>query len=192
MKIPCTHGAPFSSLLSHNGNCLPRQDMLLLLGLEVEGMDQAAAYCTGRSKPSCAHETANACVREHSTFPRQLSLPHTCQPSRSRRDSSDLETKTRRPARQPKKADSSRSTPKNTILNLPLACSLCSSVGIQVSSVSFGLFSGTRPSVAGSYPNKKSVYIRALFWLKSSFSCHFPLYARNFAYILGLFFLAVN
>ena len=41
MKIPCTHGAPFSSLLSRNGSCLPRQD---ILGLEVDAMDQAAAY----------------------------------------------------------------------------------------------------------------------------------------------------
>ena len=40
MKIPCTH-PPFSSLLSRNGSCLPRQD---ILGLEVDGMDQAAAY----------------------------------------------------------------------------------------------------------------------------------------------------
>ena len=75
MKTPCTHGAPFCSLPSRNGSCLPRQDILLLLGLEVDGMDQAAAYCTDRSTPSCAHETANACVREHSTFPRRLSLP---------------------------------------------------------------------------------------------------------------------
>ena len=72
MKIPCTHGAPFSSLLFRNGSCLPLQN---ILGLEVDGMDQAAAYCTGRSTPSCAHETANACVREHSTLPRRLSLP---------------------------------------------------------------------------------------------------------------------
>ena len=57
---------PFSSLLSRNGSCLPRQDILQFLGLEVDGMDQAAAYCTGRSTPSCAHETANACVWEHS------------------------------------------------------------------------------------------------------------------------------
>ena len=74
MQIPCTHGAPFSSLLSRNGSCLPLQN---ILGLEVDGMDQAAAYCTGRSTPSCAHETANACVREHSrsTLPRRLSFP---------------------------------------------------------------------------------------------------------------------
>ena len=39
------------------------------------------------------------------------------------------------------------------------------------------------PSVVGRYPNKKSVYIRALFWLKSSFFCHFPLNARNFVHI---------
>ena len=38
---------------------------------------------------------------------------HTCQPSRSRRDSPDLETETRRPARRPKKADSSRFVPIN-------------------------------------------------------------------------------
>ena len=74
MQIPSTHGAPFSSLLSRNGSCLPLQN---ILGLEVDGMDQAAAYRTGRSTPSCAHETANACVREHSrsTLPRRLSLP---------------------------------------------------------------------------------------------------------------------
>ena len=58
------------SALFRNGSCLPRQDMLLLLGLEVDGMHQAAAYCTGRSTPSCALETANPCVREHTTFPR--------------------------------------------------------------------------------------------------------------------------
>ena len=40
MQIPCTHGAPFSSLLSRNGSCLPRQD---ILGL-VDGIDQAVAY----------------------------------------------------------------------------------------------------------------------------------------------------
>ena len=39
------------------------------------------------------------------------------------------------------------------------------------------------PSVLGRYPNKKTVYSRALFWLKCSFSCHFPLNARNFVYI---------
>ena len=35
------------------------------------------------------------------------------------------------------------------------------------------------PSVVDSYPSKKSAYFRALFWLKSSFSCHFPLNARK-------------
>ena len=40
-KFSCSHEAPFSSLLSCNGSCLPRQD---ILGLEVDGMDQAAAY----------------------------------------------------------------------------------------------------------------------------------------------------
>ena len=43
MQIPCTHEGPFSSLLSRNGSasCLPRQD---ILGLKVDGMDQAKAY----------------------------------------------------------------------------------------------------------------------------------------------------
>ena len=41
MQITCTHEAPFSSLLSRNGSCLPRQD---ILELEVDGMDQAVAY----------------------------------------------------------------------------------------------------------------------------------------------------
>ena len=40
MQIPCIHEAPFSSLLSRNGSCLPRQD---ILGLKVDGMDQATA-----------------------------------------------------------------------------------------------------------------------------------------------------
>ena len=35
------HEAPFSSLLSRNGSCLPWQD---ILGLKVDGMDQATAY----------------------------------------------------------------------------------------------------------------------------------------------------
>ena len=47
--------------------------------------------------------------------------------------------------KKPIRPDLSRSTPKNMIVNLPFACSLCSSVGIQVSSVSFGLISCTRP-----------------------------------------------
>ena len=108
-------------------------------------------------------------------------IGHTCQPSQSRRDSPDLETETRRPAQRPKKTDLSRSTPKNTILNLPFACSLCSSVGIQVSSVSFDLFSCTRPWWADI--QTKNLYIRALFWFKSSFFCHFSVNARNFVYI---------
>ena len=41
LQIPCTREAPFSSLLSSNGCCLPWQD---ILGLEVDGMDQAVAY----------------------------------------------------------------------------------------------------------------------------------------------------
>ena len=77
---------------------------------------------------------------------------HTCQPSRSRRDSPALETKTRRPARRPKKADSSRFVPinaQNHDFKPAFACSLCSSVGIQVSSVFWPFF--IHPSVAGSF-----------------------------------------
>ena len=77
--------------------------------------------------------------------------------------------------------------PKNTILTPAFACSLCSSLGIQGSSVSFGLFSCTRRAVRGRRFSKQKIHMtRALF------SCHFPLNARNFVYILGLFFLAVN
>ena len=80
------------------------------------------------------------------------SVDHTCQPSRSRRDSPALETKTRRPARRPKKADSSRFVPinaQNHDFKPAFACSLCSSVGIQVSSVFWPFL--MHPSVAGSF-----------------------------------------
>ena len=91
--------------------------------------------------------------------------------------------------KEPIRPDLSRSTPKNTILNLPFACSLCSSVRIQVFSVSFGFF---HVPVRGGQLSKQNICIYwPLFWLKSSFSCHFPLNARNFVYILGLFFIAV-
>ena len=68
MQIPCresTHEAPFSSLPSRNGSCLSRQD---ILGLEVDGMDQAVAYwqiyAIVRSQ-----DCVPACMREHNTFP---------------------------------------------------------------------------------------------------------------------------
>ena len=70
MQIPCTHEAPFSSLLSRNGSCLPRQDNL---GLKVDGMDQATAYITGRSTAPCAHETA--CVRARTQYVAQTMVP---------------------------------------------------------------------------------------------------------------------
>ena len=47
---------------------------------------------------------------------RLLKIEHTCQPSRSRRDSPDLEIKTRRPARRPKKADFSKLSTQNRFL----------------------------------------------------------------------------
>ena len=92
--------------------------------------------------------------------------------------------------KKPIRPDLSRSTPKNTILNPLFACSLCSSVGIQVSSVSFGRFSCTRLWQA--VIQQKICIYWGIVLVKSSFSCHFPLNARNFVYILGLFFLAGN
>ena len=89
-----------------------------------------------------------------------------CQPSRSRRDSPDLETETRRPARRPKKADSSRFVPINAQKHdFKLAFCLFSLFFSRKSSF-FCVFLPflVYPSVAGSYPNKKSSYIRALFW----------------------------
>ena len=62
--------------------------------------------------------------------------------------------------KKPIRPDLSRSTPKNTIVNLPFTCSLYSSVGIQVSCVFWPYF--MYPSVAGSYPNKN------LYWVKKS------------------------
>ena len=113
-----------------------------------------------------------------------------CQPSQSRRDSRDLETETRRPARRPKKADPSRFVPINGQKHdfKPAFClfPLFFSRNSSFFRVFWPFF--MYPSVVGSYPNKKSVYIRALFWLRSSFSFNFPLNARNFVNILGLFF----
>ena len=82
VQIPCTHEAPFSPLLSRNGSCLRRQN-ILGLKLKVDGMDQATAYRQ-------IHSTrGRACVQEHSTLHRGLSLPSlivmTFQRLRSRR-----------------------------------------------------------------------------------------------------------
>ena len=50
------------------------------------------------------------------------------------------------------------------------------------------------PSMARSYPNKKNLYIRALFWFKKFILLSFSslMKVRNIAYISGLLFLAVN
>ena len=70
MQIPCTHEAPFSSLLSRNGSasCLPRQD---ILGLKVDGMIRLRH--TGRSTAPCAHETV--CVRARTQYVAQTIVP---------------------------------------------------------------------------------------------------------------------
>ena len=119
---------------------------------------------------------------------------HTYRPSRSRRDSPSLETETWRPARRPQK---NRFVPINAQKQdfKPAFClfSLFFSWNSSFFCVFWPFF--MYPSVAGRYPNKKSVYIRALFWLKSSFFCHFPLSASNFVYIFINFrpiFLAVK
>ena len=94
--------------------------------------------------------------------------------------------------KKPIRPDLSQSTPKNTILKPAFACSLCSSLGIQGSSGSFGLFSCTRPWQAVFQTKNLYTLGHCSGGIKSSFSCHFPPNARNFAYISGLFFLAVN
>ena len=130
--------------------------------------------------------------KSQSSNKKSTSHNHTCQPSRSGRDSPDLETETRRPARRPKKTDSSRFVPinaPNTILNLPFACSVCSSVGIQVSSVSFGLFSCTRPWWAD-IQQKICIYQGIILFILLSFSSERKKLCIYF--YIGLFFLAVK
>ena len=118
---------------------------------------------------------------------RWTTLKHTCQPSRSRRDSPGLETETRRPARRPKKADSSRFVPINAPKHdfKPNFCLF--SLFFSRNSSFFCAFWPflMYPSVVNSYPNKKSAYIRALFILLFS-------ERKKIGYILGLLFLAVN
>ena len=60
MQIPCresTHKTPLGSLPSRNGSYLSRQD---ILGLEVDGMDQAVAYW---QIYAIVHETACVSAR---------------------------------------------------------------------------------------------------------------------------------
>ena len=82
---------------------------------------------------------------------------HTCQPSRSRRDSPDLETKTRRPARRPKKPDSSRFIPNNAQKHelKPAFCLFSLFFSRNSSFFCFFWLFFMYPSVAGSDPNKK-------------------------------------
>ena len=117
--------------------------------------------------------------------------PHTCQPSPSRRDSPKADVPPDDPKSRFRRPDLSRSMPKTRFFK-PDFClfSLLFSRNSSFFCVFWPFF--MYPSVADSYPNKISACIRALFWLKSSFSCHFPWNARNFVYISGLFFLEVN
>ena len=86
--------------------------------------------------------------------------PHTCQPPRSRRDSPDLETETRRPARRPPKTDLSRFVPINAPKHdfKPAFCLFCLffSWNLSFFCVFWPFF--MYPFVVGRYPNKKSVY----------------------------------
>ena len=88
MQILCTHEAPFSSLLSRKGSCLPRQG---ILGLKVDGMDQATAYRQIPVTAPCAHEMA--CVRARTQY-----VAQTIVPSRSHRhDVPEVEFKKKTP-----------------------------------------------------------------------------------------------
>ena len=86
---------------------------------------------------------------------------HTCQPSRSHRDSPDLKTETRRPTRRPKKPirpDLSQPTPKNHDFK-PAFCLFSLFFGRNSSLFCvLWLFSCTHPWQAVSYPNKKNPY----------------------------------
>ena len=85
--------------------------------------------------------------------------------------------------KKPIRPDLSRSKPKTRFLNPLFACSLCSSVGIQVSSVSFGHFSCTRPWQAVSQTKKICIIGHS----SCSFSCNFPLSARNCVHFRPIF-----
>ena len=93
--------------------------------------------------------------------------------------------------KKPIRPDLSRSTPKKHDFK-PAFClfSLFFSWNATFFCVFWPFF--MYPSVVGRYPNKKSVYIRALFWLKSSFFCHFPLNAKNFVYIFILAYFSCS
>ena len=100
------------------------------------------------------------------------------------------ETETWRPARRSKKADSSRLVPINAQKHdfKPAFCLFSLFFGRNSSFFCVFWPFLMYPSVVGSYPNKKSVLYQGIVLVKSSFSCHFPLNARNFVNILGLFF----
>ena len=91
--------------------------------------------------------------------------------------------------KKPIRPDLSWSTPKNTILNplLPVLFVLQTKFKFFLCLLAF-----FHVPIRGGQSKQKICIYWALFWLKSSFSCHFPLNARNFVYILSLFFLAVN
>ena len=91
----------------------------------------------------------------------------------------------------PIRPDLSRPTPKNTILNLLFACSVCSSVGIQVSSVSFGLFSCTRPWQAV-IQTKKSVPCGGIALAQKFILLSFSSERKKLCIYFRPIFLAVN
>ena len=92
--------------------------------------------------------------------------------------------------KKPIRPDLSRSTPKNTILNLPFACSLCSSVRIQVFFRVFWPFF-MYPSVVGSYPNKKS-FILGIVLVKKFVLLSFSSKRKKLCINFRPIFLAVN
>ena len=74
MKIPCTHEAPFSTLLSRNGSCLPRQDVL---GLEVDGMDRSGCGILHQQIYTNVRPRDGKCVRARTQYVAQTNVPST-------------------------------------------------------------------------------------------------------------------
>ena len=119
-----------------------------------------------------------------------FSYSYTCQPFWSRRDSPDLETETRRPARRPKKADSSRFIPINAPKHdfKPAFCLF--SLFFSRNSSFFCVFWPflMYPSVVDSYPNKKICIYLGIVLVKKFILLSFSSERKKIGYIFGLLF----
>ena len=118
---------------------------------------------------------------------------HTCQPSRSRRDSPDLETETRRPARRHKKADSSRFFPINAQKHdfKPAFCLF--SLFFSRNSSFFCLLAFSHVPVRDRQLSNQKICIRqGIVLVKKLILLSFSSERKKMGYISGLLFLAVN